>query len=117
MSDPSPTLSGQTVVVIGGSAGIGLATARAARAARADVVLTARNPERLEQAGRELGTVATVAFDASDPAALEAFFADLNAPVDHVLVAAGRAYYAPLAEMDIAPRGSGPTTSPRWPST
>ena len=43
-------LKGQTVVVIGGSAGIGLETARRARAEEADVMLTARNPERLQQA-------------------------------------------------------------------
>ena len=46
-----PELLGQTVVVIGGSAGIGLETARRARAEGADVVLTARNLERLAQAG------------------------------------------------------------------
>ena len=45
-----PELLGQTVVVIGGSAGIGLETARRARAEGADVVLTGRNPERLEEA-------------------------------------------------------------------
>jgi NAD(P)-dependent dehydrogenase (short-subunit alcohol dehydrogenase family) len=46
-----PELLGQTVVLIGGSAGIGLETARRARAEGADVILTARNPERLERAG------------------------------------------------------------------
>ena len=40
-----PELLGQTVVVIGGSAGIGLETARRARAERAKLILTARNPE------------------------------------------------------------------------
>src|SRR5262245_37690929 len=45
-------LFGQTVVVIGGSAGIGLETARRARAAGASLILTGRNPERLEQAAR-----------------------------------------------------------------
>ena len=44
-----PELVGQTVVVIGGSAGIGLETARRARAEGADVILTGRNPERLER--------------------------------------------------------------------
>ena len=44
-----PQLLGQTVVVIGGSAGIGLETARRARAEGAEVVLTGRDPERLEQ--------------------------------------------------------------------
>ena len=44
-----PGLLGQTVVVIGGSAGIGLETARCARAEGAEVVVAARNRERLEQ--------------------------------------------------------------------
>ena len=96
----APALLGQTVVVIGGSAGIGLATARAARAEGADVIIAARNPERLERAAQELGAVASAAFDAGDPAALERFFADLPTPIDHVLVSAGGPYYAPLAEMD-----------------
>lgn len=46
----APELLGQTVV-IGGSAGIGLETARRARAEGADVVLTGRNPDRLNPSG------------------------------------------------------------------
>src|SRR4030095_2257935 len=46
-----PELAGQTVVVIGGSSGIGLETARRARAEGADVILTARDPERLRRVG------------------------------------------------------------------
>ena len=95
-----PELLGQTVVVIGGSAGIGLETARRARAEGADVILTGRNPERLKKAAAELGALSTATFDASDSAALEAFFAGLEEPIDHVMVTAGRPYYAPLAEMD-----------------
>jgi NAD(P)-dependent dehydrogenase (short-subunit alcohol dehydrogenase family) len=98
----STTLLGQTVVVIGGSAGIGLETARRARAEGADVVLTARNPERLEKAARELGARSTAAFDAADTDRLAQFFQDLPAPIDHVMVTAGGMYYAPLAEFDFA---------------
>jgi NAD(P)-dependent dehydrogenase (short-subunit alcohol dehydrogenase family) len=53
-----PGLVGQTVVVIGGSSGIGLETARQARAEGADVVLTGRNPERLQAAKLELSAAA-----------------------------------------------------------
>jgi NAD(P)-dependent dehydrogenase (short-subunit alcohol dehydrogenase family) len=42
-----PELAGQTVVVIGGSAGIGFETARRARAEGADIILTGRDPGRL----------------------------------------------------------------------
>ena len=93
-------LDGKTVVLIGGSAGIGLETARRARAEGADVILTGRNPDRLEKAAAELGAESTAAFDANDSAALEAFFAGLDGPIDHVLATAGGPYYAPLAEMD-----------------
>ena len=94
-------LTGQTVVVIGGSAGIGLETARRARAGGADVILTARNPERLEQAAAEVGAVRTAAFDATDWDALGRFFGELPEVIDHVLVTGPGPYYAPLAELDI----------------
>jgi NAD(P)-dependent dehydrogenase (short-subunit alcohol dehydrogenase family) len=97
-----PELRGQTVVVLGGSAGIGLETARRARAEGADVILTGRNAERLERAGQELGAISTAAFDATDLDRLERFFEDLPAPIDHVMVSGGGPYYAPLAAMDLA---------------
>src|SRR5262249_50842102 len=97
-----PELQGQTVVVIGGSAGIGLETARRARAEGAAVILTGRNPERLQRAAKELGAVRTAAFDAADGAALERFFRELPTPIDHVMVTAGGPYYAPLAQLDRA---------------
>jgi NAD(P)-dependent dehydrogenase (short-subunit alcohol dehydrogenase family) len=99
-TERDPELRGQTVVVIGGSAGIGLETAKLARTEGADVILAGRNPERLEDAAAALGAVGTAAFDASDTAAIEDFFAHLERPVDHVMVTAGGPYYAPLAEMD-----------------
>jgi NAD(P)-dependent dehydrogenase (short-subunit alcohol dehydrogenase family) len=97
-----PELAGQTVVVIGGSAGIGLETARRARAEGADVIITGRNPDRLEQAALDVGAQRTAAFDASDTAALQKFFQDLPAPIDHVMVTAGGPSYGPLLEMDSA---------------
>ena len=102
MSDGAGALAGQTVVVIGGSGGIGLETARLARAQGADVVLTGRNPERLEKAASEVGAERTAAFDAADEAALEAFFADLATPIDHVLSTAGLSDDGPLPELDFA---------------
>ena len=97
-----PELAGQVVVLIGGSAGIGLETARRARAEGAEVILTGRDPGRLSQAAHDVGARRTAAFDATDPAALAQFFAGLPAPIDHVLVTAGRPDYGPLLEMDPA---------------
>ena len=97
-----PELLGQTVVVIGGSSGIGLETARRAKAKGADVIVTGRNADRLRRAVDELGGAKSVAFDAHDSAALHSFFGSLKTPVDHVMVAAGGPYYAPLREMDLS---------------
>ena len=98
----SMQLLGQIVVVIGGSAGIGLETARRARAEGADVILTGRNRERLERAARELGARSSAAFDAADPERLARFFKHLPTSIDHVMVTAGRPYYARLADIDFA---------------
>ena len=94
-----PELLGQTIVVIGGSAGIGFETARRARAKGAKLILTGRNPERLQRAASELGA-STVAFDATDFERLGRFFDELRTPIDHVLVTGPGPYYAPLAEFD-----------------
>lgn len=93
-------LAGQTVVVIGGSSGIGLETARRARAAAADVVLTGRDPEHLKRAADDIGARSIAAFDATEPQALDLFFTDLPGPVDHVMVTAGRPHYGRLLDMD-----------------
>jgi NAD(P)-dependent dehydrogenase (short-subunit alcohol dehydrogenase family) len=86
--------------VIGGSAGIGLETARRARAEGAKLILIGRNPEPLQSAANELGAQSTAAFDATDSAALERFFRDLPGTIDHVMVTAGGPHYARLLEMD-----------------
>jgi NAD(P)-dependent dehydrogenase (short-subunit alcohol dehydrogenase family) len=97
----APELIGQTVVVIGGSSGIGLATARRARAAGAEVVLVARNLEQLDSVARELQARATAAFDATDFDRLRVFFDELPTQIDHVLVTGPGPYYAPLSELDL----------------
>jgi len=66
-----PELAGQTVVVIGGSSGMGLETARRARGEGANVILTGRKPDALRRAALEVDALSTAAFDADDPAALE----------------------------------------------
>lgn len=95
-----PELLGQTVVLIGGSAGIGLETARRAHAEGANVILTGRDPDRLQRAASEVKALSTAAFDATDFDLLERFFDGLRAPVDHVLVTGPGPYYAPLSEFD-----------------
>jgi NAD(P)-dependent dehydrogenase (short-subunit alcohol dehydrogenase family) len=95
-----PELVGQTVVLIGGSAGIGLETARRARAEGAEVILTGRNQERLEQAAQDVGAERTAAFDANDVVALEQFFEGLPGQIDQVMVTGPGPDYASMLEMD-----------------
>lgn len=96
-----PQLHGQTVVVIGGSLGIGLETARRASAEGAKLILTGRDPDHLQRAASELDALSTAAFDATDPALLEKFFSDVPATIDHVMVTAGRPHHGRLIEMDL----------------
>jgi len=93
-------LLGQTVLVIGGSSGIGLETARLARAQGAGIILTARNPDRLHRAGLELGA-SIAAFDVTDFDRLGRFFDALPAPIDHLLVTAPGPHRGPLAGFDL----------------
>ena len=82
-------LNGKSIVILGGSSGIGLATAQAAQAAGAKVVITGRSAERLAKAQAALGPNAEAhAVDAGDEAATRALFERLPA-VDHVFITAG----------------------------
>lgn len=84
-------LRDRRVVVIGGSSGIGLATARAAAAAGAEVIVVGRSAARLNEAVQGDPRLRAQVADAADPAAIETLF-DALGEVDHVaLMAGGRA--------------------------
>jgi NAD(P)-dependent dehydrogenase (short-subunit alcohol dehydrogenase family) len=86
------SLSGSRVLVLGGSSGIGLATAKAAAAAGAKVTLASRSDEKVGAAAAQVGKdAAGVALDTTNDAALEAFFSK-RPEWDHIVVsvAAGR---------------------------
>ncbi|HVI37952.1 MAG TPA: SDR family NAD(P)-dependent oxidoreductase, partial [Gaiellales bacterium] len=88
------SLAGQVVVVLGGSSGIGLETARQAGAAGAELVLTGRNRERLDAAAADVGAKTVATLNLGDPTAVEQFFAELPPQIDHVLVSGGGPFYA-----------------------
>tara|TARA_R110002096_G_scaffold19729_16_gene65820 strand:- start:9669 stop:10391 length:723 start_codon:yes stop_codon:yes gene_type:complete len=82
-------LNDSAVIILGGSSGIGLATATAARAAGANVTITGRDPQRLASARAALGDAVTaVELDAADEAGTQQLFSTLAA-VDHVFITAG----------------------------
>jgi NAD(P)-dependent dehydrogenase (short-subunit alcohol dehydrogenase family) len=94
-----PRLDGKTLVVIGGSSGIGLETARRAQAEGAELILTARNAERLQNAGLNL-RASIAAFDATNFTRLKRFFDELPTVIDYVLLTGPGPYYARLPEFD-----------------
>ena len=83
------SLKNATVVVLGGSSGIGLATAKAAREEGAAVIVTGRSSDRLDAARQELGPdTRTVALDVADEEGTRRFFRDLDG-LDHLFTTAG----------------------------
>ncbi len=92
-------LAGQRVLCVGGSSGIGRATAQLALAQGAEVTLASRSQDRLAAACAALGPGARAAvLDVTDAAAVEAFFADGPA-WDHVVVTGSDVRIAPVREL------------------
>lgn len=91
-------LTGQKLVIIGGSSGIGLATAKLAAAEGAEVVLASRSAEKLEQAKAALGPDAnaiTYTLDVTDEEQVRSLFAELGA-FDHLVVTAAETKGGPF---------------------
>jgi NAD(P)-dependent dehydrogenase (short-subunit alcohol dehydrogenase family) len=81
--------TGTRVVILGGTSGIGLATAKAAVVAGTSVVVASRKPTSVASALAELpGTAEGYAVDASSSAALVDFFGHLGT-FDHFVYTAG----------------------------
>jgi NAD(P)-dependent dehydrogenase (short-subunit alcohol dehydrogenase family) len=96
------SFAGQHVYVMGGSYGVGEATARAFAAAGAEVVITSRSQTRLDAAaGRIARPVQARTLDATDPGAVAAFF-DHEGTVDHLVLtlSPGAVAVGPLASLD-----------------
>lgn len=96
------SLEGTRVVVLGGSSGIGLATAQAAAAAGAGVVIASSRREKMEQALATLpATAAGHVLDLTDRDAVQALFAGLGR-FDHLVFTAGESLrLGRLAETDL----------------
>lgn len=94
------SLAQKTVIVIGGSSGMGLATAKAALAEGANVTVTGRTQEWLDTARADSGgRIRTACVDAGDEAAMRSFFEGF-AQIDHVYVTAAALLYGPKLELD-----------------
>jgi len=96
-------LKGKCVVVLGGSSGIGLATARAAAARGATVIVTSRSRERAEKAAKEIGSDARgEGANLANEDETRAFFERVGA-LDHLVYTAGdELVLSPVAKLDLA---------------
>jgi NAD(P)-dependent dehydrogenase (short-subunit alcohol dehydrogenase family) len=93
-------LKNKTVVVVGGSSGIGLATAELARQEGAEVIIASRNRDRLMPAADRIGARPIVA-DVTDDDSVAALFRACG-PVDHVVVTAAQLRTGPIKTVPMA---------------
>lgn len=108
-------IAGQTVLVIGGSSGMGFAVAKLALAEKANVIIASSNKEKVDSAVNRLkgdspsgqGQISGYTVDLADEdveAQLEKLFTEAtkNGSLDHVVYTAGKGQSPPLAETDLA---------------
>jgi NAD(P)-dependent dehydrogenase (short-subunit alcohol dehydrogenase family) len=88
------SLAGKKVVVVGGSSGIGLATAEQAKALGAEVIIASRSADKVKAAADKVGAKGIVADATSDPSIADLF--KTCGPVDHVVVTAAQLKSGPF---------------------
>jgi len=93
-------LEGKTVVVVGGSSGIGLATAELAKSEGASVTIASRPGERLRSAAGRLG-VRGMEVDVTSDASVEQLFRTCGR-IDHIVVTAAQSYAGMIKKLSIA---------------
>jgi len=92
-------LAGKKIVVVGGSSGIGLATAELTKREGAEVVIASRNAERLQAAADKIGATA-IATDVTSDDSVAALFRQCG-PVDHVVVTAAQLRTGPFKSVSM----------------
>ena len=93
------SFQGQNIIIIGGSSGIGLATAKQAKDAGANLFLISRNPQRLREAAEAIGGATQIISDIAAPQ--PAIFAGIDR-IDHLLITAGTVHLQPLKDQSEA---------------
>jgi NAD(P)-dependent dehydrogenase (short-subunit alcohol dehydrogenase family) len=94
------SLQGKKIVIVGGSSGIGYATAEMGKAQGAEVIIASRAGERLDKAAKALG-VRGIAADVTSGEAIDALFRETG-PVDHVAVTAAQLRAGPIKTQPMA---------------
>lgn len=93
------SVSGQKIVVVGGTSGMGRAVAEAAVTDGADVVVVGRDAEKAAAVAADLG-VTGLSCDLTDPASVSAL-AEQVGPLDHLVLSAAKLSYGPFLETDV----------------
>ena len=93
-------LLGASVVIIGGTSGMGFATARLAKEQGANVTIASRSSEKLLHAAQQLGDVRAVSADITSESDVQAIFEAIDR-VDHVFITAGRLLLGKIMEADL----------------
>jgi NAD(P)-dependent dehydrogenase (short-subunit alcohol dehydrogenase family) len=107
------SLQGASVVVVGGTSGIGLATAKMAHDGGARVVVAGRDEQRLAASLEQLGgDVRGLTLDVADEDAVRSLFASLD-HVDHVVTFAGTHVAGSVSDVDTATL-RGPVDNRFW---
>ncbi len=100
-------LQGEKVVIIGGSSGIGLATAKAAAAQGAQVIIASRSEEKLRKATAEIkGKVEPFPVNTLEESSVKALFGRVG-EFDHLATPGSEAAWGPFLEMDLGAAKSG----------
>ncbi len=93
--------SGRKVLIVGGSSGIGLATAQAALDLGAKVTISSRNLDQLRDAASRLSnSVSTLPVDITENKMVDALFAASEA-FDHIVVSAASTKTGPVRELPL----------------
>jgi NAD(P)-dependent dehydrogenase (short-subunit alcohol dehydrogenase family) len=90
-------LAGKKVVVVGGSSGIGLATAEMAKQEGANIIVASRNVGKLDAVAEKLSAIAIPADVTSDDSVADLF--RRSGPVDHVVVTAAQLRTGPFKQV------------------
>ncbi|MDP9580823.1 SDR family oxidoreductase [Burkholderia ambifaria] len=94
------SLDNKSVLIIGGTSGIGLSAAKQAKAAGANVTVIGFNAEGAERVATENGFAGWRAADVTKPETLTAALADI-AHVDHLVLLAGTFVAGKVLEADV----------------
>ncbi|NUM80347.1 SDR family oxidoreductase [bacterium] len=94
-------IKNKTIVVIGGSSGIGLASAKLLAGKGAQIIIGGRTPEKIEKALRFIGMAATGhAIDMTQDESVANFFSKTE-KIDHLVITAAGAELGNFLELDI----------------